>query len=104
MARERFVAPESLRHDGAFAAKVDHLYDCDEEYDLVVMWPWEGEIKNRGVLLFTDEPSKVIYIRRVIEQFEENRFILQKPYMEKNILDIKGVRILGVVKFKGEWV
>lgn len=105
MAREKFVAPESLRHDGAYAAKVDHLYDCDEEYNLIVVWPFEGEIKSRGVLIFTERnESKRIYIRRIIEQFEENRFVLNTAYSEKNIINIEDIKILGVVKFKGEWV
>lgn len=101
MARERIVVPEKLAREGAFAIKVDHIYDRDEEFDTVVIWPWGGQVKKNGMILFTTDPPRELFLRRVILQ-EDQKFILKKSYKENNVITTDEIAILGEVRYKIE--
>jgi len=98
MAKERFPVLKSLSHDGAFAVKVDHLFDCDEDQEIIVVWPWSGAIEENKMLLFTTDPPREFYLRRVIIQ-EGGKLVLATPYQDSNVVYEKDIKIIGVVKF-----
>ena len=98
MAKERFPVLESLSRDGAFAVKVDHLFDCDEDQEIIVVWPWSGAIEKNKMLLFTTDPPREFYLRRVIIQ-EGGKLVLATPYQDSNVVYEKDIKIIGVVKF-----
>lgn len=101
MAKERTLVPEGLAHEGVFATKVDHLFNCDEEYRFLIVWPWEGQTKKNGVILFTTDPPKEFFLRRILYQ-EDEKLFLKKPYNGNNIITTNSVVILGEVRFKIE--
>lgn len=102
MARENTVAEERLAHEGVFAVQTDHLFDCDEKYGTIFVWPWEGSIKENGIILFTVDPPKQFFLRRVMV-YESGKFVLKKSYQESNVVREDDIIILGEVKFRGEW-
>lgn len=99
MAKETFIVPESLRHEGMFAVKTDEEFDCDEEYGTVVLWPWEGALGQNKSILFTLNSPERFYIRRVA-LYESGRFVLIKAFEGNNVIQESDVNILGVVKAK----
>jgi len=99
MAREKTVVAEALAHDRVFAAKIDHLYDADDELgDAIVVWPLDAEgLKNNSIVLLANNPPSKFYIRR-LALAEEDRLILKSPIDEESAIDRKDQRIIGKIK------
>lgn len=102
MAKEHFPAPDSIMRDGTFAVRLDDSADCDEDYGTVILWPWPEDIRQNGVILFSDDPPNKLYVRRVV-LFERGRFVLKSPYRNSNTLMESDVVVIGVVKFSGKF-
>jgi len=103
MATDKQIAGSSLKRDEAYAVKVDHLFDCDEEYNVAIVWPYKAPIKESGIVLFTTDPPSQLFLRRVILH-EGGKFVFKKKLLGHSTVQESEIIILGEVKFKGEWI
>ena len=101
MAKSRLPIAESLYQEGMFAVDTYHLVDCDDDYGIAAVIPWNGEVETGKPILFTTEQADELFIRRVLVH-EGGKFLFRESYKGSNSVLDREIEVIGILKLKIE--